>query len=100
MTTVRHSPITSAEVRAAMFGMPVPGVRVVRQAWRTTADDSDELVLIEARDGWWVARRISDQLTVWAYAGDMEAEEGFDQLVDAARHSDHAWREATASMLD
>ena len=99
MTTLRYAPITATDVRAAMFGAEVDGVQIVRQAWRTSDDDSDELTLIDARGDWWVARRISCRVTVWAFAGDMEAEDGFDQLVDAARHSDHAWREAKASLL-
>lgn len=99
MAAARPRRIRAAEVRAAMFGTPVEGITVVRQAWRTTEDDSDELALISARGSWWIARRISDQLTLWAFAGDVEAEESFDRLLDAARAGEAAWHEATGTLL-
>ena len=99
MPRVRPGTITATEIRAAMFGSPIAGLTVVRQAWRTTADDSDELALLYAYGSWWIARRLSDQLTVWAYAGDVEAEQGFELLLSAARGGDPEWTEATQALL-
>ena len=83
--------VTGSQIRAAMLGTPVEGLLVVRQARRITATDSDELVLLCVRDAsWWVARRLSEHLAVWAYAGDDEAWEGFDRLMDG-----DGWREAS-----
>ncbi len=99
MTGARTRRISAADVRAAMFGTPVEGITVVRQAWRTTEDDSDELALISARGSWWIARRISDRLTIWAFAGDLEAEATFDTLLAAARSGEPEWNEATERLL-
>jgi hypothetical protein len=99
MTGARTRRISASDVRAAMFGTPVEGVMVVRQAWRTTEDDSDELALISAQESWWIARRISDRLTIWACAGDVEAEATFDTLLAAARDGEPAWNEATERLL-
>jgi hypothetical protein len=82
-----------------MFGTPVEGLNVARQAWRTTEDDSDELALISARGSWWIAQRISDRLTLWAFAGDVEAEAGFDALLEQAGSGDAAWHEVTPTLL-
>ena len=89
--------MTPSQLRAAMLGRPVDGVEVVRQAWRVRGDDSDELVLINARGQWWVARRAADQITLWAYVGDTEAEAAFERLVVADSPDDVAWHLATAS---
>ena len=92
--------ITASQLRSAMLGRPIEGVEIVRQAWRVTDDDSDELNLVSARGGWWVVRRASDQITVWAYAGETEAETGFERLVAAGRHGEPEWHEATEVQLD
>ncbi|WP_375502296.1 hypothetical protein [uncultured Jatrophihabitans sp.] len=84
------------QIRAAMLGAPDNGMQIHRQAWRVSDGDSDELVLLTMRDGsWWVARRLSDRLSVWAYAGEDEAWDGFDRL--AAEGA--TWHEATATQL-
>jgi hypothetical protein len=80
-----------------MLGRPIDGVEVVRQAWRVRGDDSDELVLISARGRWWVARRTADQITLWAFVGDTEAEAAFERLVVSGTPDDVAWHLATAS---
>jgi hypothetical protein len=80
-----------------MLGRPVEGVEVVRQAWRVRGEDSDELVLINARGSWWVARRAAEQLTLWAYVGDSEAEVAFERLIDDESPDEVAWHLATAS---
>lgn len=93
MTEVPTGEVTGAQIRAAMLGTSVDGLRVVRQARRVTDTDTDELVLLCVRErSWWVARRLSDQLAVWAYAGDDEAWDGFDRLVEG-----DGWRVATDS---
>jgi hypothetical protein len=94
--SMRPRPITPSQLRKAMLGRPVAGVEVVRQAWRVTEDDSDELVLINARGQWWVARRASDQITLWAYVGDNEAEAAFERLVQDG-HDEQSWHLAAAS---
>jgi hypothetical protein len=91
-----HRAVTPSQLRAAMLGRPVRGVEVVRQAWRVTDDDSDELVLIDARGRWWVAQRASDRITLWAYVGDSEAEAAFDRVVEQGQPDELAWHLATA----
>lgn len=91
----RARAVTPSQLRAAMLGRPVDGVEVVRQAWRVTDDDSDELVLINARGRWWVSRRASDQITLWAFVGDTEAEAAFERLVHDGT-PDLEWHQATA----
>jgi cyanophycinase-like exopeptidase len=93
----RPRTVTPNQLRAAMLGRPVDGVEVVRQAWRVRGDDSDELVLISARGRWWVARRTADQITLWAFVGDTEAEAAFERLVVSGTPDDVAWHLATAS---
>ena len=88
--------VTGAQIRTAMLGTAVEGLQVVRQARRVTETDSDELVLLCVRGAsWWVARRLSEQLAVWAYGGDDEAWAGFDRLMDGAE-----WREASSAAVD
>jgi hypothetical protein len=94
--STRARAVTPSQLRAAMLGRPVRGVEVVRQAWRVTEDDSDELVLINARGRWWVARRTSDQITLWAYVGDSEADAAFERLTADAEPFERAWHLATA----
>ena len=86
----------SKQVRAAMLGATVPGLRIHRQAWRVSDGDSDELVLVTVSDGsWWVARRLSDRLSVWAYATEEQAWDGFDRLLAEGA----PWREAAAEPI-
>ena len=59
--------VTPERIRAAMFGTPVPGVQMVRQAWRVSDTDSDELALLRVRGEWWVARRVSASFVIWAH---------------------------------
>jgi hypothetical protein len=73
-----HHRIAASDLRAAIFGDYNEAMIVHRQAHRITGDDSDELVLIEAHQEWWVTRRISDRVVVWAYGGELQAESGFD----------------------
>jgi hypothetical protein len=88
--------VTTKQIRAAMLGTPAPGLRIHRQPWRVSDGDSDELVLLTLRDGsWWVARRVSDRLSVWAWAGEDEAWDGYDRLLAEGS----AWREASAAPL-
>lgn len=89
--------VTPSQLRAAMLGRPVEGVRVVRQAWRIRDDDSDELVLLDARGSWWIARRNADRITLWAFVGDAEAEMAFERLVDDQGAEHVPWHLATAS---
>ena len=85
--------MVAAQIRAAMFGTATDGIRVQRQAWRISDTDSDELALLLVRGSWWVARRVSDQLSVWAYAGDDEADIGFERrMTDAGGR----WTEAAS----
>jgi len=93
----RPRAVTPSQLRWAMLGRPVDGVEVVRQAWRVRGEDSDELVLINARGKWWVARRAAEQLTLWAYVGDTEAEDAFERLIVADSPDEVAWHLATAS---
>lgn len=89
------SQVDAAQIRAAMLGTTVAGLEVVRQARRVTSSDSDELVLLCVRGrSWWVARRLSERLAVWAYAGDDEAWDGFDRLM-----AGDGWVEATRKPL-
>lgn len=88
--TLPRNEVTGAQIRAAMLGTVVDGLAVVRQAWRVTTTDSDELALLCVRGrSWWVAQRLADQLTVWAFAGDDEAWDGFDRSMIGG-----GWREA------
>lgn len=88
--------VMTKQIRAAMLGQSVPGLQIHRQAWRVRDTDTDELVLITVPDGsWWVARRLSDQLSVWAYPGEDAAWDGFDRL--AAEGA--PWSEATQAPL-
>lgn len=102
MSTRNHKtgPITSAQVRAAMLGSPLDGVRVVRQAWRVTDDDSDELALLNARGSWWVARRLSAQVTIWFHTDEIEAEDGFEQLLNGVRAGERPWTEAARPVTE
>lgn len=95
--STRTRAVTPSQLRAVMLGRPVEGVRVVRQAWRVRDDDSDELVLLDARGSWWVARRTADRITLWAYVGDAEAEAAFERLVEDEGAEHAAWHLATAS---
>lgn len=96
MTHVPTGEVSGAQIRAAMLGSAVDGLQVVRQARRVTSTDSDELVLLCVRGrSWWVARRLSDQLAVWAYAGDDEAWDGFDRLMTG-----DGWRLASVALSD
>ena len=84
------------QIRAAMLGVPVAGLRIHRQAWRVSEGDSDELVLLTLPDGsWWSARRLSDRLSVWAYADEDDAWDGFDRLASEGA----PWHEAMATPL-
>jgi hypothetical protein len=94
--STRTKAVTPSQLRAAMLGRPVRGVDVIRQAWRVTEDDSDELVLINARGRWWVARRTSDRITLWAYVGDSEAEAAFERLIQDDQPDELAWHLASA----
>lgn len=87
--------VTPEELRAAMLGRQIPGVQVVRQAWRVTDDDSHELVLFDARGRFWVARRVSDKITLWAFVDDVEAEDAFERLVHEPGSEQLAWHLAT-----
>lgn len=80
-----------------MLGRPIEGVEVVRQAWRVRGDDSDEIVLINARGKWWVARRAAELITLWAFVGDTEAELAFERLTHDQSPDETAWHFATAS---
>lgn len=95
--STRARAVTPSQLRGAMLGRPVPGVEVVRQAWRVHDDDSDELVLLNARGQWWVARRASEQITLWAFVGDIEAEAAFERLLDDGT-PDLAWHVAQAAV--
>ena len=95
--STRARAVTPSQIRAAMLGRPIEGVHVVRQAWRVRDDDSDELSLIDARGTWWVARRSSDRITLWACVGDAEAEVAFERLVHDDGPDHLAWHLATAS---
>jgi hypothetical protein len=99
-TRTRSAPITGKQVRAAMLGRPVDGVRVVRQAHRLSDADSDELSLVDARGTWWVARRVSGELTTWLYAGDLEAEAGFDQMLALDARRGRPWSESVPLEVD
>lgn len=90
--------VTPERIRAAMFGTPVPGVRVIRQAWRVTEADSDELALLRVRGEWWVARRVSASLVIWAVPGETEAEECFDRLVADDAAAGRPWTEAVTPL--
>ena len=84
-------------IRRAMLGVVAPDVRIERQAWRVTDDDSDELVMVCLDSGsWWVAQRASDRLTVWAHTDDEQASIAFDAVLD--KHP--GWREATPAPDD
>jgi hypothetical protein len=50
---------------------------------------------VNARDQWWVARRASDRITLWAFVGDTEAEAAFERLVHDGT-PDLEWHQATA----
>ncbi len=83
-TTSRPARIGGADVRAAILGHYAPGLIVQRQAHRITDIDSDELIMMQARGDWWVARRISDAVVVWA-CGDIDAAHSeFDDLLRVA----------------
>lgn len=85
---------TAAKIRAAMLGHPTEGLRIDRQAYRISETDSDELALVCVTEhSWWVAQRVSDQLTVWAHPGEDEAHEGFERVLASG-----GWREAGASL--
>ena len=91
--TFGSSSHTARYVRAAMFGVRVEGIAVVRQARRVREVDTDELgLLCVSGSSWWVAQRLSDRLTVWAFAGDDEAWDGFDRIASGA-----GWVEAQPS---
>lgn len=87
--------VTPSELRAAMLGRQIPGVEVVRQAWRVTDDDSHELVLFNARGKHWIARRVSDRITLWACLDDVQAEEAFERLVHDPGTEHLEWHLAT-----
>lgn len=90
--------VTPERIRAAMFGTPVPGVQVIRQAWRVTESDSDELALLRVRGEWWVARRVSASLVIWAVPGEAEADECFDRLVTDDAAAGHPWTEVVTPL--
>jgi hypothetical protein len=90
--------ITPERIRAAMCGTPVPGVQVVRQAWRVSDTDSDELALLRVRGEWWVARRLSASFVIWAHPGEAEADECFDRLITDDAGTSRAWTEAATPL--
>lgn len=90
---------TAAQIRAAMFGDETSGAVVVRQARRLHEGDSDEIALLEAGGAWWVARRTSAAVSVYAYIGDDEAEAGFERLSVAAEQGREQWAEAERVLL-
>jgi hypothetical protein len=90
--------VTPERIRAAMFGTPVRGVQVVRQAWRVSDADSDELALLRVRGEWWVARRVSASLVIWAHPGEAEAEECFERLVADDAGTTRPWTEAATPL--
>ncbi len=90
--------VTPQRIRAAMCGTPVPGVQVVRQAWRVSDTDSDELALLRVRGEWWVARRLSASFVIWAHPGESEADECFDRLVADDAATPRAWTEAATPL--
>jgi hypothetical protein len=97
----RRRAVTPSQLRGVMLGRAIEGVEVVRQAYRIFTDDSDELVLVNARGQWWVARRASDRITLWAFVGDSEAEDAFERLLHDDAHpgadaDDLEWHQATA----
>jgi hypothetical protein len=80
-TALRRRRIAGADLHAAILGRYSDEMVVHRQAHRITDTDSDELILVEARQSWWVARRICDRVVVWAYPDRYRAEVGFDDLL-------------------
>lgn len=52
---------------------------VHQRAHGVTDTDSDELILVEVRQDWWVARRLDERVVVWAYPDRDHAEVGFDE---------------------
>jgi hypothetical protein len=75
--------LTGSDLRAAVLGSYAEGMTVLRQAYRVTEDDSDELdlVAVPSRSEWWVTRRISGRVTVWAASGEDQAHTEFDRLL-------------------
>lgn len=89
----RPQQFTGSRIRDFMFGSGDHSLEVLRQAWRVWPDDSDEMVLAQRGPDYWVARRLSDQVTIWACPDDVAADEQFEQLADPAE----GWLEAQAS---
>jgi hypothetical protein len=77
--------IAGADLHAAILGRYRDDMVVHRQAHRVTETDSDELILVQAREDWWVARRIGDRVVVWAHPDRYHAEIGFDELAGDTR---------------
>ena len=80
-TASRPRRIAGSDLHAAILGRYSNDMVVHRQAHRVTDTDSDELILVEARQDWWVARRIGERVVVWAYPDRDHAEVGFDELL-------------------
>jgi hypothetical protein len=82
-TTTRARPprVEGADLYAAILGRYRDDMVVRRQAHRVSETDSDELILVEAQQEWWVARRLSEHVVVWAYPDHDRADAGFDELL-------------------
>jgi hypothetical protein len=80
-TASRPNRIAGSDLHAAILGRYSDDMVVHQQAHRVTDTDSDELILVEARQDWWVARRIGERVVVWAYPDRDHAEGGFDELL-------------------
>ena len=80
-TRARRAPIVGADVRAALLGRYRPEMQVVRQAFRITDTDTDEIVVLLARHEWWIGRRVGETITVWACQSQLQAEEIYDALI-------------------
>jgi hypothetical protein len=79
----RAQRFTAREVRAFMFGTSDDAVTVTRQARRLWPQDSDEILVARRHHDHWIARRLSDKITVWACMDGFSAEEQFERLADS-----------------
>ena len=80
-SATRCAPIVGADVRAALLGRYRPEMKVVRQAFRVTDTDTDEMIVVQARHEWWIGRRIDETITVWGCQSQLQAEEIYDALI-------------------
>lgn len=80
----RAHEFTARDVRALMCGQGDPDVVVLRQAFRIRPDDSDELLVVRRGGDFWVSRRMSDRIEIWACIDDVDADEHLDRLAPAA----------------